>query len=374
MTRRLKALSLCLFLLLAPIATLAVEGEKSDSLYTPSIGESTGKPRRNLFVKAYDLLVGYLDSYTFDTAYIEPSRFYYTLMLQQSANFEHYTISGLGEKPQRLSFVPDHTYRIGAYFGWHGFFLGFSINADELFSDRNGNNKKKEYFINLYGQKLGADFFYRQSGNDFTIRSTRGFYRDGKKYDFNGIPFGGLTVKSKGVNVYYVFNNDHFSYPAAYAQTTVQRISRGTLVGGFSWSNHELGFDPTKLPVEIQNDLSEELRFRNVRYTDFNINFGYAFNWVFADNWLLAIALTPAVAYKVADIHIENSTYNQRYKNINFDFITRTGLVYNNNRFFVGANAVAHVYQYYQKKFALTDNFGVVNIYAGFNFGQRKKN
>lgn len=349
----------------------AQEAIPTNSVTTPSTGTEARK-KKNFFTTVRDAVVWYLDYYDYDTAYIAPPKFYYTLMMQQSANYERYTIRSTGDKKQTLRFAPDHSYKLGAYFGWHGFFLGASINADELFSKKNGTNKKTEYFINLYGNKVGADFFYRRTGNDFKIRHTDGFYHNNTEYNFSGTDFSGLKVRAMGFNVYYVFNHDHFSYPAAYSQSTVQKISRGTLVAGFSWSRHHLDFNHQLLPEEIYTDLSEDLKFKQVKYVDFNINFGYAFNWEFADNWLLAVALTPAIAYKASRITKEKSTYNEQYHNINLDFITRAGLVYNNERFFAGASTVAHIYQYYQKNFALTDNFGVLNIYAGFNFGRRK--
>lgn len=334
---------------------------------------ATVKQKRNILTKVRDAIVWYLDYYDYDTAYISPPKFYYTLMVQQSASFEQYTIRTTGERSQMLRFAPDHSYKLGAYFGWHGFFLGASVNANELFSKRNGTNKKTEYFVNLYGAKVGADFFYRRTGNDFKIRRADGFGPNGTDLpELGGMDFNGLKVRAMGFNVYYVFNNKHFSYPAAYAQTTVQKISRGTLVAGFSWSRHHLDFNHHLLPDPICETLSDDLKFKQVKYVDFNINFGYAFNWEFVDNCLLAVALTPAVAYKSSRITTENSIHNQRHHNLNLDFITRAGLVYNNNRFFAGVSAVAHVYQYYQRNFALTDNFGIVNLYAGFNFGRRK--
>lgn len=356
-----------------PMQTLAQETptDSTNTAQTDST-EIKGK-RKNIFVKAYDFLLWYLDTYSYDTTYISPSKFYYTLMMQHSADFASYTIrSTRGETPQKLRFAPDHSYHLGAYFGWHGLFLGLSVNMSELFDNRKGSDKKSEYLINLYGQKIGGDLFYRRTGNDFKIRSTSGFYHDDEKYNFRGFDFEGIAVKSLGFNVYYVFNNEHFSYPAAYAQTTVQKVSRGTLVAGVSWSRHSLDFDHTRLPLEIQTTLSDDLKFRHVKYTDFNINFGYAFNWVFAKNWLLAVALTPAVAYKASDIKVEKPDYNGFTDKFNLDFITRAGLVYNNNKFFAGISSVSHIYQYNQKNFALTDNFGVLHVYAGFNFGRRK--
>lgn len=329
------------------------------------------KKKKNIFARGYDLLVNYLDSYSYDTAYIRPSQYFYTIMVQQSATFEQYAIRSTGEKTQTLHFAPNHSYKLGAYFGWHSLFLGVSVNTDELFSDRHASNKKTEYYINLYGHKLGCDLFYRSTGNDFKIRGSKGFFNQGQQYNFKGHDFDGLKVKVMGMNLYYVFNNKHFSYPAAYSQTTVQKISRGTLVAGLSWSRHNFEFDYEKLPPELLQGMRDELKFTHIKYTDFSINFGYAFNWVFADNWLLAVALTPAIGYKISKIDAVNTRFDNRHNKFNVDFITRSGIVYNNNRFFIGASAVAHIYQYYQKNFMLIDNFGIVNIYMGLNFGKR---
>lgn len=365
---------LTLLFLVIPQITKAQEEEITSENFnadTCLISKQQESPKKNLFVKAYDLLVNYLDHYSYDTAYIRPPSFKYTVMLQQSASYESYTIRSNAPRPQTLKLAPDHSYKLGAYFGWHSLFLGISINTDELFSRRKGSDKKTEYYINMYGCQLGCDLFYRNTGNDFKIRKSEGFFHNGIEHNFKGTDYSGLKVKTIGANVYYVFNNKHFSYPAAYAQTTVQKISRGTLVAGLSWSRHDCEFDHSLLPDEIRNDMNESIKFTNVKYTDFNINFGYAFNWVFQDHWLLAVALTPAIAYKTSNIKVKSSDYNQKYRDINVDFITRAGLVYNNNRFFAGASAVAHVYQYYQKNFSLTDNFGVVNVYVGLNFGKK---
>ena len=60
---------------------------------------------KNLFTIVRNLVVGYLDYYDYDTTYIHPPKFYYTLMMQESANFELYTLRSLGEKRQVLRFA-----------------------------------------------------------------------------------------------------------------------------------------------------------------------------------------------------------------------------------------------------------------------------
>ena len=47
----------------------------------------------------------------------------------------------------------------------------------------------------------------------------------------------------KGLNLYYIFNNRRFSYPAAFSQSTNQRRSAGSFIIGFSVSAHNLDFD-----------------------------------------------------------------------------------------------------------------------------------
>lgn len=326
----------------------------------------------NFFIKAKDILIDYLDYYDYDTTYIRPTKYVYSIMFEENSAFENYSINSIGENAQTLKLAPNHSYKIGLYFGWHSLFLGFSINTADFFSHSKGSNKKTEYYFNLYGYKVGGDIFYRRSGNDFKIRETKGFFKEGEKYDFGGVDFDGFKVEIMGFNVYYIFNNKHFSYPAAYSQTTIQKVSRGTLLTGLSWSKHNFKFDYNRLPPEILENMNEEVKFSRINYSDFNINFGYAYNWVFAKNCLAAISLTPAIAYKTSTIKADNSLYNQTYHDINMDFITRGGLVYNNNRFFAGTSAVMHIYQYYQNNFSLTDNFGVLNFYIGFNFGKQK--
>jgi hypothetical protein len=87
------------------------------------------RERKSIFGKARDLLVWYLDTYDYDTTYIRPQKFYYTLMMQQSANFESYTLRSTNQA-QKIRFSPDNSYKLGAYFGWHGLFLGASVNTN----------------------------------------------------------------------------------------------------------------------------------------------------------------------------------------------------------------------------------------------------
>ena len=225
--------------------------------------------------------------------------------------------------------------------------------------------------LSLYSSKLGVNIFYRRTGNDYKIHKVTGFSdRVPSNYseDFNG-----LKVNMKGFNLYYIFNNRHFSYPAAFSQSTNQRRNAGTLTAGLSVSTHNLKFDYAKLPEIIQETMNPGMKVRHIKYTNISLNFGYAYNWVFARNCLACLSLSPAVAYKTSRIEKDTEEPSDWYKNFNIDFILRAGVVYNNSKYFVGTSFLGRTYDYYRDNFSLNNGFGTLQIYAGFNFYLKKE-
>ena len=53
--------------------------------------------------------------------------------------------------------------------------------------------------------------------------------------DYSRTDFTGFQSNIKGLNAYWIFNHKHFSYPAAYSQSTNQRKSCGSLMAGFAY-------------------------------------------------------------------------------------------------------------------------------------------
>ena len=114
-------------------------------------------------------------------------------------------------------------------------------------------------------------------------------------------------------------------------------------------------------------------RVRHIKYTNISLNFGYAYNWVFARNCLACLSLSPAVAYKTSRIEKDTEEPSDWYKNFNIDFILRAGVVYNNSKYFVGTSFLGRTYDYYRDNFSLNNGFGTLQIYAGFNFYLKKE-
>ena len=354
--------------LLLSLSLQAQPGKENISVADSVQGDSSNIAKPGAFKRAIKKFMNFSD---FDTLYISPNRYNYALMVTHFSNFEYYSVTSELPQPQKLSFSPNPHNKIGLYFGWRWIFLGWSVDVDDIYRKTNRKNRGTEFDLSLYSSKLGVDIFYRRTGNNYKIHKIRGFYDEiPSNYSEN---FNGLKVDIKGLNLYYIFNNRKFSYPAAFSQSTNQRRNAGTFIAGFSISKHNLDFDYLQLPEYIQERMNPGMKVNKIKYTNANISFGYAYNWVFARNCLACISLTPAIAYKASDVNAETHEGKQWYSKFNLDFLLRAGVVYNNGKYFVGSSFVGKNYNYHRNNFSLDNGFGTLQIYAGFNFNLRKE-
>ena len=272
--------------------------------------------------------------------------------------------------------MPDAKVKAGPYAGWKWVFLGYCFELGKL----NFDDGRREFDFSMYSSQVGVDLFYRRTGSDYKLRDANlGEGIDAS--ELNDQPFDGLKVGITGFNVYYIFNHGRFSYPAAFSQSTIQKISCGSWLAGVGYTRHSLDFDYQSLQSLINEKMGEHsvlldsgLMFNTVRYYDVSLSGGYAYNWVLAKNWLLASSLQMALGYKRC--YGETAGIDQRgfsFNNFNIDGIARFALVYNNMKWYAGASAIFHTYNYRKSRFQTNNTFGSLNVYVGVNFGLKNK-
>lgn len=346
---------------------------KKDSSFMKALNQtSLSKYRKKEIIKDY--LKGKInDLNDIDTAWISPNYYNYAFMIQNTNTFQSFSIAGEGAPINRLDFAPTPTLRLGAYFGWRWLFLGYTFDIRDIFGEKKENSvANQEFDLSIYTSKIGVDLYYRKTGNNFKIRDLSEKLTQPEEGISN--KFNGLDINMKGVNVYYIFNHRKFSFPAAFAQSTEQRRSCGSFKLGFSYTIHKVSFDHTLLPNTIEENISDAMKFNKVHYSDYNISFGYSYNWVFKHNWLLGTSFTPAIAYTHSELE-NNSSFlkDLRFHNLNIDFIYRIGLVYNNAKYFGGLSFITHSFNYKKSQFSLNNSFGSINFYVGLNFLRKKE-
>lgn len=308
--------------------------------------------------------------------YIEPQHYEFTAMMQITRTYESFSI---GSNGQTLTLAPDGQTKVGPYFGWRWFFFGYTFDIKNL--GFNSNGLRKEFDLCIYSSQIGVDLFYRRTGSDYKIRNAKlGFGIDGDILE--GLPFAGVNVGITGVNAYYIFNHGRFSYPAAFSQSTCQKVSCGSWMAGAGYTKNTIEFDYAKLQESLSSRMGYEVKidsgmmFESIKYHDIMLSGGYAYNWVFAKNFLFCASFQLGLAYKtsygdVADD--QNRGFSFDFKNVNLDGIGRFGLVYNNTRWFAGMSAIFRTNRYRTSRFRANNIFGSLTAYVGYNFVLKKK-
>ena len=321
-----------------------------------------------------------IDSFSeVDTNYVEPQHYNWSLMVQGAYDFEFYRLRTSDERlEQSILFTPEPIVKAGPYFGWRWIFLGYNLDLRNL--NFGGGQFLSELDASIYSSRFGIDLYYRRTSNDYNIRELNlGAGTDTER--LRGMPFSGMKVSITGANLYYIFNHKRYSYPSAFAQSGCQKISTGSWMAGIGYLNNTIEFDHSKLERMIEDAypgqevrLDSGLMFNQVKYFDIDVNGGYAYNWVFARNWLLTASLSVALAYKrsVGET-VDTGKKGFSFNNLNIDGVGRFALVWNNTRWYAGANAIVRTYNYHTSRFATNNVLGNVYLFVGYNFGLRKE-
>ena len=355
-----------LFCLMVFLGCMTVDSHELDSLTTDSLAHNHEMSSLRRTIRGFDKL---------ENEYIEPQHYEFTVMVQVTRTYESFI---LGSNDQSLTLAPDGQTKVGPYFGWRWFFLGYTFDIKNIGFSQNG--LRKEFDFSIYSSQVGIDLFYRRTGSDYKIRDAK--LGHGINGDFfEGMPFAGVNVGITGANAYYIFNHGRFSYPAAFSQSTCQKISCGSWMAGAGYTHNTLDLDYEALQRAIDSRMGSEqtaqldsgLLFRHIRYNDFMLSGGYAYNWVFAKNWLFCASGQVALAYKTTYGKTLDEKKGFDFEKVNIDGIGRFGLVYNNTRWYAGASAIIRTNNYRTSRFTANNIFGSLNVYIGYNFMLKKK-
>lgn len=318
------------------------------------------------FVKSFD---------DYDTTYISPNYYNYTAMLQNTNYFQTFKFQGKKEEgnTQSISTKPAPNVKVGPYFGWRWIFLGYTFDL----AHPKALGKSSELNFSLYSSMLGCDLVYIRNAGNYRLRKAIGF-EGVQPNDVRDTPFSGINAKTFSFSAYYVFNHRHFSYPAAYNQSTVQRKSCGSMMLGAGYSKQNIGFDYKQLPSSLIGEdgekLNETLKFSEINYRYYYASIGYAYNWVFARDWLFGTSIMPSIGVrKMKGEKINGNGVLMDLLNFSTDVTSRAGVVWNNTRWFAGASFISHLYLYRKKRLSLTNSVNYANIYVGFFFHRKRQ-
>jgi hypothetical protein len=236
---------------------------------------------------------------------------------------------------------PNDQFNMGFGFNykWLGVDLAFNFpfvnDDDEIF----GKTNRLDLQSNIYTRKFAIDFnFQRYSGH---YGSNPEIYTPGwdpLSLDYPIRP----DVKTSNIsgNFFYVFNNDKFSYRAAFIFNERQLKSRGSWLAGAYMGCFTMASDSTLVPEQLQADFNPDNNYNSTKFFSAGVSFGYAHIFVIGKKFFISPTFAIGVGPKVRTIgERDNPNYNKGTEGGSKIF-ARMALGYNGKRTFAGITLV----------------------------------
>lgn len=301
-----------------------------------------------------------------DTTYVTPQKYNMTAQMELSYWHDYYFLrSSITHNTMVIQSDPSVILGGYVYYSIFGYGAVWNLNDIGIKAGKTNGTSLRQTFV-IHTAKIFAEYYTFNSGKGAEIRSVSGINLKGKERAFHG-----LDSRCNGVNVMYLFNNRHFSWPAAFGANAVQRKSCGSWSAGFQYNHQRISMDAEALPDYLKEEIDSTLLFSHVNYDDYSLSVGYNYNWVLGRNVQFAFSLIPNVGYRRSNITEAREEQHSILNNIATDLNLRMSLFWNNTRLFNGLIFETHTYSYRKNKFGLTNTYGTLKYVLGFNFWRK---
>ena len=255
---------------------------------------------------------------SYDTLYMKRPDYKLTLKLRGNLS-GYYMHSKFNENGVRYDAKVNTDTRgtISAAATYYGVTAGLALNPARL----SGKNKDIEFNINAYGNRFGLEANYQEA----KTLSGDIKYNDGSIH----VNKGDMKLTLITVTGYYAFNHRHFSYPAAFTQSYIQKRSAGSWLVGATYQGGR---------IKTTDDAPTMMGHIRTTMNTFAIGGGYGYNLV-AGKWLFHASAQPSLIV-FSDIDIEENGMKRDGKTHFPEVITNTraAIVYNfSQKYFAGS-------------------------------------
>lgn len=352
--------------------TLVADSAVTDSMATEARPDTAVVRKKDSWlVRAYRFCDRVLSPER-DSNYIDVQNYNWCAELQLTSRFEVYEIDA--ENSFHLKLSPHWRTRIGPFFGWRWAFLGYNFDLKSIFI----NSEDTDLGGSVYSAAFGLDLFYRRVGGNYNIRE---FSYGGNDYSdiLRDKTVNGIRIGMTRVSFYYILNYKRYSHQAAFSQTNRQLRSAGSPILGFSYAHNSVALDWEKLNASVvsgANIATLPNMFQTIKNDEYSLTGGYAYNWVFAKNWLAAGEITGSLGYLIHHSDVKDEQHSSLLdqidsfyrKNIAFNSSLRLALLWNNGPWFAGTQSILFSYQYGNGSVMTRNLMGSVYLYVGCNF------
>lgn len=262
----------------------------------------------------------------YDTNYVVRPEGTVTLKLRLNQTGNDFHAKGtVNDIYSKADLSTSHKTTISIAASYRGLSAAVALNPAKM----SGTYKDYEFNLNYYSSRISLDFSYQRSES-----LTGDVYREDRGEQ--PMESGDLTLKVVNFAGYYAFNHRHFSYPAAFNQSYIQRRSAGSWLAGISYQG---GIIETRDELKARNPNAPTV---SIDVGHVGIGGGYAYNWVLGQKWLIHFSLLPTfVVYNRNKMTVNGERKEAQHMRFNMIFNERAAIIYNfSPRYFAGATLV----------------------------------
>ncbi|MCB0794096.1 MAG: DUF4421 domain-containing protein [Flavobacteriales bacterium] len=264
-----------------------------------------------------------------------------TMRIYNSTKFNSFSISDRStgaDGGNTLTYQPNNQVNLGVGASYRaltlnlGFGFGF-LNKDDAVK---GTTNYFDAQGNLFAKTLATNLFFQRY---------RGYYIDGIDKALLGwevpsvLPYRSDVVQSNiGLSTLYIFNNDRFSYRAAFNQDSWQRRSAGSFLAGGYATYYTIRADSSLVPAALSALYDSSLYIRRGDFVDAGPMGGYAHTFVIARHVFITLSYVVGVGlstYRTTVSLPGGVEATERQVSAGFHGQGRSALGYNGSRFTV---------------------------------------
>lgn len=223
---------------------------------------------------------------TFDTVYVKDYSHILTGRAYSSTKYNKLQLGGL-KGAKALIFRPNNKINFGVGASYRALTLNIGVGIPGLNKDQDKRGETR-YFdaqANIYTKRWATNVFLQRFQGYYVSSHTFPELGWQQSTEFPTRP--DLVQYNLGASTVHIFNNDRFSYRAAFNQDAWQRKSQGSLLAGGYLTYFHLRSDSSVVPVQLAGLYDRGLHLRRGGFLDLGPSAGYAYTLVFKEHFFL---------------------------------------------------------------------------------------
>lgn len=220
---------------------------------------------------------------TFDTTYVKDYSHILTGRLYFSTKYNKLQLGGT-KGTKALIYRPNNKVNFGVGASYRALSLNIGVGIPGLNKDEDKRGKT-HYFdaqANILAKRWATNLFLQRYKGYYLSSHTQpelGWHQDTE------LPTRpDLVQYNLGLSTVHIFNNDRFSYRAAFNQDAWQRRSQGSFLAGGYLTYFHLKSDSSLVPVQYADLFDPGLQLRRGGFLDLGPSAGYAYTLVIKEH------------------------------------------------------------------------------------------